>query len=160
MKVQEARRRSSLMVGGAIVALGLLAPLGTTAQAQPAPDDHSVLILGSSVRGGAASLEAVQAAALGFTVDVVSDDQWAAKSSGDFGTYRAIILGDRSCEGGKPLAAAEANKGVWGPAVTGSVIVIGAHPAMRGRPVDGAIALVSGAVGFATGSTGTAAYGT
>ncbi len=158
MQPQPSLKKPSSVVGGAILALGLLCPYGQVLHAQPAPDNNSVLLLGSSVKDGVSSLEAVQAAALGFTVDVVSDAQWAAKSTADFASYRAIILGDRSCEGVKLLAAAEANKDVWGPAVTGSVIVVGTHPAMGGHPVAGATTLGSQAISFATGTPRTGAY--
>ena len=59
------------------------------AQAQPAPDSNSVLILGSTVTGGDGSAEAVQAAALGFTVVVDSDAAWGARSTADFATFKA-----------------------------------------------------------------------
>jgi cysteine-rich repeat protein len=91
-----------------------------------APDTNSVLILDSTVTGGAASPEAKQASDLGFTPVVVSETMWAAMSAADFGSYRAIILGDPGCAFSPwRLAAAEANRIVWGPEVDGNVMVIG-----------------------------------
>lgn len=98
--------------------------------ALPAPDANSVLILGPSVSGGAASKEAVKAAARGFTVVVVNAATWAATTGPEFATYRAIILGDPTCVGfgPTPISAAEANKAVWGPEIDGNVIIIGTDP--------------------------------
>jgi cysteine-rich repeat protein len=97
-------------------------------QAQPAPNSNSVLILGSTVTGGAGSQEAVFAAANGFTVVVDSDAAWSARTTADFSTFRAIILGDATCEELDVAAAAEANKAVWGPAINGNVIINGTDP--------------------------------
>ena len=141
-----------------VAALALLLVSAPPVLAQGAPDDHSVLILASSVRGGGSSLEAQQAAALGLNADLVTDEQWAAKTASDFATYRAIVLGDRNCEGVKLLAAAEANKDVWAPALNGSIIVVGTHPAFNGHPVPGAVALANRALNFATSAAGTGAY--
>src|SRR2546422_6704297 len=97
----------------------------------PAHDDKSVLILGSTVTGGTTSLEAVRAAASGFTVEVTDATGWGARTTSDFSTYRAIILGDPNCFApplgtvALPIDAATANKTVWGPAINGNVIVIG-----------------------------------
>ena len=55
------------------------------------------LILGSSVEGGASSLEAQAVTANGFTVEVASDADWAAKSATDFAGYQLIVIGDPSC---------------------------------------------------------------
>ena len=151
-------RRPSTIVGGVALSLGLACLAGPQAQAQPASDNHSVLILGSSIRGGKASVEAAQAAALGLTVDIVSDEEWAAKSTADFATYRAIILGDTNCEDTTRLGAAESSKATWGPAVTGNIFVTGTHPAFNGRARWGAMTLVNRGIGFATSGSGTGAY--
>jgi cysteine-rich repeat protein len=91
-----------------------------------APNANSVLILDSTVTGGVASPEAKQASDLGLTPVVVSETMWAAMSAADFGSYRAIVLGDPGCSFSPwRLAAAEANRAVWGPEVDGNVMVIG-----------------------------------
>lgn len=86
--------------------------------AAPAPDANSVLILDPTVTGGAGSREAVLAAANGFTVVVDSAAAWSARTTAEFASFRAIILGDATCVvDPSPVAAAEANKAVWGPAM-------------------------------------------
>lgn len=87
---------------------------------------NKVLILDTTVSGGASSAEAQAAVALGLGVDVVNATQWAAMTTAQFADYRAIILGDATCGGS--IAAAEANTAVWGPAVTGNVIINGTDP--------------------------------
>jgi len=126
--------------------------------AQPAGDSNSILILGSSVKGGASSMEATLAAGLGYSVEIASDAEWAAKTTADFATYKAIILGDLNCEAADALAAAEATRGVWGPAVTGNVILVGAHPGFNGRSKRGAESLASSAIRFAADATTTGSY--
>lgn len=112
-----------------LVTLLLGACLGAVSvgvQAAPAADANSVLILGSSVSGGVGSIEAVEAAAQGFTVEVVDDATWAGKSASDFSSYRGLILGDPTCVlGTGPITAAIANRTTWGPEIDGNVIVIG-----------------------------------
>jgi hypothetical protein len=119
------RRRFAI----ATLAFCALAATFGPAGAQPAANDHTVLILGGTVSGGASSLEAQMAIAAGMDVEVVTDAQWAAKSAADFGTYRAIILGDPVCGGlSASTAAATANAGTWGPAVDGPVVIMGSDP--------------------------------
>jgi PKD domain len=143
-----------------LVALSLLAFFGSVgfAVAQPAPDSNSVLLLAKSVRNPATSVEATQAAALGYRVVVATDDQWAAMSSDQFATYKAVILGDGMCSGDTSLLAAEANPDVWGPAVTGNVIVMGTHPAVVAANSPGGVDLVRDGVRFAASGQGAGAY--
>jgi hypothetical protein len=124
------RYRRIGVVGIMVLLAGVFVlPAGRLVDAAPAPDANTVLILDSSVSGGASSREAVFAAAAGYTVEVVSNADWASKSTADFATYRAIVLGDATCATSLiPIAAAEANKGVWGPAITGNVILVGTDP--------------------------------
>ena len=75
--------------------LGMAGPVGATPATDPG---NTVLILGSTVIGGAGSLEATTAGAQGFTVEVATSGDWLAKSEADFASYRAIILGDPNCE--------------------------------------------------------------
>lgn len=117
----------SAEVGGADEALS------TTNQALSAPNDHTVLILSSTVVPDTSSsgsppksVEQEAAEALGFTVEVATPAQWAGKSAADFASYRAIILGEPNCSlDPGSMAAAEANRGTWGPAIKGNVIVLG-----------------------------------
>src|SRR5687767_10254537 len=93
--------------------LVVLAVTVTGAQAQPAPDANSVLILGSTE-----GIEQEIASALGFTVVVDSEAQWLARTTADFATFQAIILGDAFCVGyggatAPYLTPAETNRAVW-----------------------------------------------
>jgi hypothetical protein len=98
-------------------ALLLVACIVGLAAAPPAFGQTSagrVLILGTTVTGGTGSIEATKAASLGFTVDVVSPEQWSTLTAADFARYRAIILGDPECVVDEsPIAAAIANAQVW-----------------------------------------------
>jgi uncharacterized repeat protein (TIGR01451 family)/uncharacterized repeat protein (TIGR02543 family) len=144
-----------------------------TAVAQPrverplaagAPNSKTVLILDTSVVNGASSVEAVQAAALGFTVEMASASQWAAKSQADFATYRALILGDHTCSDLDSIQAAIDNRTTWAPIVAGNIVLIGGDPeyhALSG--VAGATTEIKNSIGFAgdvVGKTGLyAAFG-
>lgn len=88
-----------------------------------------VAILSTTVSGRMSSPEAQQAAALGLTVEIKTPAQWAAMTAADFAGYRALILGDPNCPSGtSAISAAVANKAVWGPTVTGNVVVVGTDP--------------------------------
>jgi hypothetical protein len=155
--------RTITAAGLAFVMIGLWVTWrGEPARAAPAASPNTVLILGKTVVGGTASLEAMQATALGFDVEVASDAAWAAKSTADFATYKAIVLGDPTCEGDTgSLAAAEANRTVWGPAVTGNVIVNGSDPAFHaafGYNKAGATKLTKDSIAFAAAGATTGAY--
>ncbi len=121
--------------GAVFIALAFAFSLAAApAGAAPAPNANSVLILDSTVTSGASSLEAQAATIAGFTVVVVNATQWAAMTQADFASYRAIILGDPTCvTGTAPIAAAEANAMVWGPAVNGNVFIIGTDPTYHAK---------------------------
>jgi hypothetical protein len=95
----------------------------------------------NSVTGGINSPEAAAVTAVGLTPEVVTDAAWAAKTTADFATYRAIVIGDPSCSSvqvpgspgvdKRPPAAAAANAAVWGAAVTGNVAINGTDPVAR-----------------------------
>lgn len=107
--------------------LVLLIALMVSAPASAVQD--KVLILSPTVTGAASSLEAVHAASLGLTVDIVGPGVWSSMSTSDFAEYRAIILGDPTCgAGGGALAPAAANAATWASAVTGNVVVVGTDP--------------------------------
>lgn len=145
---------------------------GTTASALGASNDHTVLILSTSVVPDTApggdptkSPEQEAAEALGYTVEVASPGTWASKSTGDFASYRAIILGDPDCSTTPEvnIAAAQANIGAWGAAVTGNVTIFGADPVFHtlhsGTPVStNARLATSTAIKFAATGTKTGAY--
>lgn len=141
-----------LLMVGALVCLS-----SPPVQAAPAPDANSVLILDPTVSGGAGSREAVLAAANGFTVVVDSAVAWGARTTAEFATFRAIILGDATCTSVGAVAAAEANRAVWGPAINGNVIINGTDPVFHQS--QGGDSLTEGSIKFAADEpTKTGAY--
>ncbi|ORZ31737.1 hypothetical protein BCR44DRAFT_1441814 [Catenaria anguillulae PL171] len=110
----------------------------------------NVLILGTTVTGGASSVEAQAVLAAGHTPVVVSPATWAGLTTDDFKSYAAIVLGDPSCGGRGAVAAAQANAAVWGPAITGNVLIDGTDPVLHSKPL-----LPRGAIKFATDEPGT-----
>ncbi|MGH9278668.1 MAG: Ig-like domain-containing protein [Acidimicrobiales bacterium] len=143
-----------------LIAAGLLMAAPRPASADVLPD--KVLILDTSVTGGASSAEARSAASLGFGVDVVSPTQWSEMAPAQFGSYRAIILGDATCPGSghgdtSPISAAIANHAVWGPEVDGNVAINGTDPVFHAS--QGGKTLVERSIAFATDRPGvTGAY--
>jgi hypothetical protein len=151
-----------------VLALSVAAAMPALA-ANPQPQ-ADVLILGSTVKPdpttGVSSEEAA-ARSLGLSVEVASDATWASKTAADFGAYKAVVLGDPTCSSfdPTPVSVAVANTTVWGPAVTGNVIVMGADPAFHAvfdiNPdvVQAAQAVIANGIQFATSSaSGTGAY--
>src|ERR1035437_9774420 len=129
------------------------------AQAAPAPDDHSVLILDSTVTGGIDSLEGTSAVALGFTVVDASDSEWLALSASDFASFRAIILGDPTCGSLSDIDAAVSNRTVWSAVINGNVVIIGTDPVFHQPAHPGAGTLISDGINFVTTQHGkTGAY--
>jgi hypothetical protein len=144
--------------GLALVMIGVwVAWLGEPALAATS---NKVLILGSTVVGGTDSLEATQARALDYEVEVASDADWAGKTAENFANYKAIVLGDFGCaQDDGPVAAAVANRITWTPAVTGNVIVIGTAAAFySGMGTAGATKLVTDGIAFAAAGATTGAY--
>lgn len=152
-----ARASLRALVVLALVVSGFIGLPGQPASAAGAANDHTVLILGPTVSGGASSIEAQAAITAGMTVEVVDNAGWAAKSAADFATYRALILGDPTCSGVSSASAAVANTLVWGSAVNGRVIIMGSDPVYhQGR---GGAAYTRGGVTFVVGEAGkTGAY--
>src|SRR5712692_9327127 len=65
-----------------------------------------VLILSTTVTNGTNSLEAQAAQALGLTVNVVDPATWGGMTTTDFASYKAIVLGDPTCQSDpSPLAS-------------------------------------------------------
>ena len=122
-----ARRRSSLraVLSILIAAAALSATVAWGAPAGAA--DDRVLILASTVDGGASSIEATQVASLGLTPELVSDATWESMTTAEFAGYRAIILGDANCSSTAP-AIVEETASVWGPAVDGNMLINGTDP--------------------------------
>jgi hypothetical protein len=127
-------------------------------RAAPAPNSNSVLILGSTATNAASSIEAYDAAQAGFTVVVASDADWSAMTAADFASYKALVFEDGMCSGNSSLKAAIANQDVWGPAVTGNVIVMGDHPGASARFTSTAQDFVQSALQFAGAAGSTGAY--
>ncbi len=128
--------------------------LAGPAAAQPAPDANSVLVL-SSVNGGGAYSAAATAA--GLTVVLASDAEWGARSTADFASFKALIIGDPTC-GGTPPAAAEANAATWAAAIDGPTLIIGTDEHFHFG--SGGSTLINSGIAFVTsGSAGeTGAY--
>lgn len=146
------RGLSGLLLLGAVAMLAAsFATAGGAAADPPAPGDNKVLIYGPSVSGGTSSEEAVAAANLGFTVDVVDGATWAAMTADDFDDYRALILGDPTCSAGY-LGDAESNATVWGGVVDGNVIINNTDPVFHSG--QGGAALTENSVAFAVDEAG------
>ena len=147
---------AAVMVGGALP----LAAAGPAAHAA----SSQVLILDASVTGGASSLEAQEVTAQGLTPVVVNDATWEGMTTSQFASYRAIVIGDPSCNAygdTSYLTAALSNPGTWGAAVNGNVLIIGTDPVLHsaGDPTSGPGRLVSHGIDFALAQAGkTGAY--
>jgi hypothetical protein len=133
--------------------------VGLSSQAAHANHTADILILDTSVSGGISSLEATLAMSSGFTVEVATAEEWAAKTTTDFSHYKAIVLGDPFCSGDTvSIGAAETNRNVWGPAITGNAILIGTDPTLHQR-IPGAMKLIQQGIEFAAAEPGkTGAY--
>lgn len=121
--------------------------LPSTVLAQPAPDANSVLIL-SSVDGGGKYSAAATAA--GLTVVSATDPEWAGRTTADFATFKAIIVGDPTC-GGTPPSAAVANAAVWGAAIDGPILIIGTDEVFHFG--SGGSTLINSGIAFVTSGT-------
>lgn len=129
-----------------------------------ATDNITVLMLATTLKGGTdtptdlcTSLEVVQANALGLNVEIDDATAWGAKSTANFATYRAIVLGDPDCVATNvPITEAESTTGTWGPAITGPIALIGTDPEFHFLNNSGAQAaqLTENAIAFATSTSG------
>lgn len=162
---RRARRRSR---GSAPLAI-TLAAMCLLRGAAPAHAQGDVLILGPTVSGGTSSLEYrivtstgpipgyPSVTGLGLSADVVSAAAWTSPPK-PYSGYRAIVLGDPSCSGLGPTAAAEANAAAWAAAVTGNVVIIGTDPSVHpGAGGTQGAQLWRSAIQFAASGTGTGA---
>ena len=125
-------------------------------------NDHTVLILGSSLNPdtpGAASIEAQELTARGFTVEIASDAQWLSKSAANFASYRALVIGDQQDFAvlPDPLTVALANVNTWTSVVNGQEFLTGADPEFHaevGNNSAGATLTIQKGVDFAAASPG------
>jgi len=126
-----------------------------------------VLILGPTVSPDPTtglSPEEDAAASLGLSVEIADNAAWSAKTAAEFSAYKAIVLGDPTCSvfDDSPVSAAANNTSVWGPAVSGNVIIVGTdRHSRRLRPdaKSAATQLITDAISFAASNTGkTGAY--
>src|SRR6478672_3168916 len=134
----------------------------------PATDSLTVLMLATTLTdngnpGGnlCNSLEATQAQASPLNLNVEIDDAaaWGAKSTAQFATYRAIVLGDPDClyQGNTTaITAAVSNSSVWGPAIAGPVAIVGTDPEDHFLNNTGpdAAPLTQNAIAYATSISG------
>jgi len=127
-----------------------------------APDSKSILILSSTMTPPFDTEKQEAISALGFTVVVVTDLQWAMMTTQEFSTYRAIILGDPTCDRTEtPVPAVVASSGVWSAAITGNIIIIGTDPTYHfrfGNNKAGAKKLIDYSIAFAAAGPTTGAY--
>ncbi len=110
--------------------------------------------------------EQTLAADSGFGVTVASAATWGTMSAGGiggFGDYDAIVFGDPTCSTDPSLlAAANGNKAVWSPVVTGPGIVIGTDPQwhqfMASPQGPTALQLIRNGIRYAASGTSTGFY--
>ncbi len=162
MRSTRMRLSSRLLVGVSALLLTVFVLSGSILSSgaghAAAATNGKVLILGSTVSGGAGSPEALAAIAAGHGVDVASDASWAAMTNAQFAAYDALVLGDATCNTlGAGTTTATANAAIWGPAVTGNVIVVGTDPVFHLGQGGGQV--TNSGVKFAAAATGkTGAY--
>ena len=154
------------LVTGLAAVAGFLTIGATAAHAASTP--NTALLLGSTtvpdtVDNSSESLEQLQAEALGYTVTVVTDTQWAAMTAADFAHYQVIIIGDPSCGDTVGTSTpAYANASTWEPVVMssgGDKVLIGADPVFHylAGEAPNANVLVKNAISYAgsvPGATG------
>ncbi len=145
-----------------MIAAAIVIPLSGSASSSQAAAG-SVLILSTTVTNGTNSFEAQAAQALGLTVNIVDPATWDAMTTAQFNSYKAIILGDPECGSpgnSSPIDPATQNNTVWGPAITGNVVIIGTDPSYHANNgTSGALTMIKDGIKFATSIRGhTGAY--
>jgi lysophospholipase L1-like esterase len=135
-----------------VLGIAVLLTIGVTygAAAPAGAASNEVLILGPTVSGGESSVEASEVTAQGLTPVIVDAATWRSMTTAQFSNYRAIILGDATCDFGDPSAAI-ANHATWGAAITGNVIINGTDPVFHDG--QGGNALTRHSVDFAIAQT-------
>ena len=145
----------ALLAGVAVITPNPVIPFAESAAAAA----NEVLILGSTVTGGTASLEAQRITADGYTPVVVDDPTWESMTTAQFASYRAIVIGDPTCgsyNDTSHLTAALSNPATWGAAVNGNVLIIGTDPVFHsgGTLTSGPGQLVAHGIDFALAQAG------
>jgi len=135
-----------------MVSAGSAAAQLTTPQAGT---KSQVLILDTTVTGGLSSAEAVAVTSApgGLTPVTMTGAAWSAMTAAQFSSYRALVIGDRTCPSmSPPLATAPfvTTAMTWGPAVTGPAILIGTDPTFHRSYRPGAQQLITRGIVFAT----------
>jgi choice-of-anchor A domain-containing protein len=114
------------------------AELAPSTVSQAVQSTNKVLILGSTVTGGLTSREAQVVAAAGVptaNIHIVPPEQWRTMTAEQFMAYRAIILGNASCESGEAaFQAAIDTRNKWGTIVDGNVAILGTDPVTNRTP--------------------------
>ena len=133
--------------------LALTSLVSLTPSSAGAATSLTALVYGPSLYSGATSLEVVDLQALGYSVTIASDAQWAAMTTADFSAYGLLVIGDPRCNdifsGTLDSLAA-----VWTPAVTGNVVVFGTDPSFHAGSHSGAATFESHALAFAGAEAG------
>lgn len=128
---QLAPAAAAAVAGAAVITAASVALSDQPAHASVAGE--SVLILSTSVSNGTSSLEAQEATNLGMTVTVATPATWDSYTlPSQFQQYNLIVIGDpstTSCASTVPSDALS-TAGIWGPAVTGNVALLGTAPAL------------------------------
>lgn len=134
-------RRWGVRAGGAFLALAVAILVGAMTAGTASATVPQALILGSTVSGGPASLEAQGAMNDGFAVTVVDDTTWDSMSAADFAKYQVLIIGDPTCGNTVGVGtAADINKSVWQPVVMasgGNRVIIGTDPTFHNGEFTG-----------------------
>ena len=128
----------------------ILSPIAASAAA------NEVLMLGSTLTGGAGSLEAQRVIADGFTPVIVDNPTWTSMTTAQFASYRAIVIGDPTCgnyNDTSHLTAALSNPATWGAAVNGNVLIIGTDPVFHSY-LPGPGKLITHGIDFALAQAG------
>lgn len=156
--LSSARTRLVLFVA-VLIALLAVGPLTGQQQTTKAAAGE-VLILDSTISGGAGSREAAAIVAAGKTPVIVNAATWGGMTAAQFASYDGIVLGDPTCTtDAGTIAAAVANANVWGPVIDGNVIVIGSDPVYHAGSRPGALTLINQGIDFSVDEAGkTGAY--
>jgi RHS repeat-associated protein len=136
-----------------VLLAGTIAALGFQGPAVARVVSNQVLILAPTVAYGMNSVEATAVTNAGFTPVVVDAATWSSMSTTDFASYRAIVLGDPTCQQNYPQVLDDTAQ-VWGPAVDGNAIVVGTDPTyhvVTNQDPVGPTTLINDGIAFSVG---------
>lgn len=107
--------------------------------------------------------EATIGAGLGYDVTVASASAWQGMTSAQFASYNAIVFPDDGCSGDfTTFNAANQNKDVWSPVITGRMVLYAADPVYHAVAGDGTgapkVQLISNALKYAASGPTTGLY--